>query len=316
MPYDTQLPTISIVVPTYNEEKDIRAALDALIQLDYPAKEIIVVDDSTDRTPDIVREYLPHNVKLLHQTVPEGRSGARNLGILSANGEIIVVLNADVILPRDFLRRIVPHYLAGADYVLVESRVANPDSVYARFVEAEGRFYYGATDTIEWTEGFSCRRAALLDVGLFPVGLAVSMCAGEDGFVGEKLHARGYKKVIDRSIIVPHVAPATLTEYWPQQMGRGKGISQVRVLLHGMRLGLAFLRIAPKSVWVGLQLLLILPLALKAWRINAHSPRRKQDFLPFWAIIYVQTGAYLIGEWQALLEIARVTWKKGKGKYK
>ena len=303
----SKLPRISIIVPTYNEEKDIRATLDALIRLNYPNKEIIVVDDSTDRTPEVIREYKSYGVQLLTQPTKEGRSGARNWGILNATGDIVVVLNADVHLPPDFLQRLVPHYLAGADYVLVESKVANLESIYARFVEAEGRFYYGATDTIEWTEGFSCRRAALLDVGLFPVGLAVPMCAGEDGFVGKKLHARGYKKVIDRSIIVPHVAPATLAEYWPQQVGRGKGISQVKVLLHGMRLDLAFLRIALKSVWVGLQLLLILPLALKAWQISLHSSRRKQDFLPFLGIAYIQIGAYLIGEWQALLKIARVT---------
>ena len=43
----------SIVVPTYNEENDIAGTLDALTSLDYPDKEIIVVDDSTDSTPAI-----------------------------------------------------------------------------------------------------------------------------------------------------------------------------------------------------------------------------------------------------------------------
>jgi glycosyltransferase involved in cell wall biosynthesis len=44
----------SIIIPTYNEERGIGATLEALLSLDYPDREIIVVDDSSDRTPEIV----------------------------------------------------------------------------------------------------------------------------------------------------------------------------------------------------------------------------------------------------------------------
>jgi glycosyltransferase involved in cell wall biosynthesis len=47
----------SIIIPTYNEERDIAATLEALLGLDYPDREIIVVDDSSDRTPEIVGGY-------------------------------------------------------------------------------------------------------------------------------------------------------------------------------------------------------------------------------------------------------------------
>ena len=55
----------SIVTPSYNEEKDIRETLEYFINLSYPNKEIIVVDDSTDRTPEIVKEFESQGVRLI-----------------------------------------------------------------------------------------------------------------------------------------------------------------------------------------------------------------------------------------------------------
>ena len=304
----TDLPKVSIIVPTYNEEKDIRHTLDALTGLDYPHTEIIAIDDSTDRTPDIIREYAPHGVQLLRPTTREGRCGARNLGIQHSTGDIVVVLNADVLLPSDFLKRIVPHYLAGADYVLVESTVANPDSLYARFIDSEGKLDYGSSDMIEWTEAFSCRRAVILDVGLFPVGFPVPMAAGEDGFVGESLHARGYRKTIDRSIVVRHFAPSSFSEYWGQQVGRGKGFVQVRVFLKREPSPWVLMRTALKTLWVALWIAMVLTWLWRAWQISRHSPQRWRDWLPFLWIVLVQRGANSVGEYTALNEI----WKANR----
>ena len=79
----------SIIIPTYNEAADIAATLEALLGLDYGDKEIIVVDDSTDRTPEIVRRYVDRGVRLIHPG-GGGRCEARNLGIREAAGEVVV----------------------------------------------------------------------------------------------------------------------------------------------------------------------------------------------------------------------------------
>ncbi|MGH7616596.1 MAG: glycosyltransferase, partial [Gemmatimonadaceae bacterium] len=53
-------PVVSIVVPAYNEEAQIRGAIEALIRQDYPAhlRQVLIVSDaSTDRTDEIVQEY-------------------------------------------------------------------------------------------------------------------------------------------------------------------------------------------------------------------------------------------------------------------
>src|SRR3990167_6012515 len=98
----------SIIVPTYNEEKDITPTLEALSTLDYPDYEVFMVDDSTDSTPEIIERYKDRGIKLIHPG-GVGRCEARNIGIKMATGEVVVILNADVQIPRDFLQKIKKH---------------------------------------------------------------------------------------------------------------------------------------------------------------------------------------------------------------
>ncbi|HYF98354.1 MAG TPA: glycosyltransferase family 2 protein, partial [Coxiellaceae bacterium] len=186
----------SIIIPTYNEEKDIAATLDTLVMLQWPDYEILVVDDSNDRTPDIVKTYADRKVQLLRPVKREGRCGARNLGIQKASGDIIVILNADVHLSADFLNRIAPYYADNYDYVLVRSVVENMKDLFARYVECQGivDHYQSDPEWMEWTEGFSCRREVAIRAGLFPTGFPVPICAGEDGFFGENLRKIGARK--------------------------------------------------------------------------------------------------------------------------
>ncbi|MEY4223051.1 MAG: hypothetical protein RL334_1693 [Chloroflexota bacterium] len=147
----------------------------------------------------------------------------------AACGEILVILNADVHLPRDFLRRLEAHYAAGADYVLVENAVENIEYLLPRYMQAQHSYQYGVDTAVNmnWTEGFSCRRQAALDAGLQPEGGVVPLVAGEDGWFGERLQARGFRKVFDRSLVATHVAPAQWRSFWAQRVGRGQGTAQM-----------------------------------------------------------------------------------------
>ena len=155
----------SIIIPSYNEGEDIRLSIESAINQQYPNREILVIDDSIDnRTREIIKEYANQGVKLVIGQ-KKGCCGARNLGMKSASGDIIVLLNADVILPPDFLQRVLKHYQVGADYVLVESEVFNQENFLARFIEMQHRYEMKKiSETAEWTEGFSCRKQAALDV--------------------------------------------------------------------------------------------------------------------------------------------------------
>jgi glycosyltransferase involved in cell wall biosynthesis len=279
--------------------------LDRLVALDWPDFEVLVVDDSTDRTPEIVRTYSDRGVRLIRPGKPEGRCGARNLGILEASGTVVVILNADVLLPRDFLRRISAHYASGFDYVLVRSQVENMGDLFARYVECVGLYeFYGRDEgTLEWTEGFSCRRELALRAGLFPVGHAVPICAGEDAVFGANLRMAGARKKVDLGILVTHVAPARLREYWRVREGRGRGSPQIRRFIQSWslpRIGVrAVLRLGRSIAWTAL----VFPAAYRCYKLARRSPNGLRDWLPFCLAWLIEQAAFHSGEWKGIVEI-------------
>lgn len=296
----------SIIIPTYNEEQDIDKTLETVTELDYPDKEIIVVDDSTDFTPEIVRRYAVRGVRLIRPGQRGGRCEARNIGIVEAVGDIVVILNADVRPGRDFLRRLALHYGQGYDYVLVQSRVANSDDLLARYVDSMASVDEGDDPSwMEWTEGFSCRRELAIKAGMFPTGFPVPICAGEDGFFGNNLRKMAAKKKIDFTIIVEHVAPASVSEYWQVRKGRGRGSPQIRRFLQKWPLACivawASLRIVKTTIYIGF----VVPMVFVAWKATWHSKKGLRDLVPFlWAWLLEQV-AFHVGEWVSIAEIMR-----------
>lgn len=103
-------PSISVLIPARNEENRIRPTLDALVAQDYREFEIIVIDDnSTDSTWDIISEYAAKhgNVKGIRgRTLPEGWNGkpyAMTQLAEAAEKEIYVFVDADIRAEPDFL---------------------------------------------------------------------------------------------------------------------------------------------------------------------------------------------------------------------
>jgi hypothetical protein len=87
---------LSVLVDTYNHERLIEKALRSVLDQDYPARdcEVIVVDDgSTDRTPEIVRQFAPR-VRLIRKP-NGGQASAFNTGIPECRGDVIVFLDGD-----------------------------------------------------------------------------------------------------------------------------------------------------------------------------------------------------------------------------
>jgi len=113
---------ISVIVPCFNEEQNIRGCLKALLcQESSYSYEIIVADSSSDKTPFIIRSEFP-GVKLIHSASRMTCGQARNTGLANAHGAKILFTDADVRVPRDWLER-----MAGflSEYDIVGGAVAN-----------------------------------------------------------------------------------------------------------------------------------------------------------------------------------------------
>jgi len=295
----------SIIIPTYNEENDIRGTIEALLKLDYPNKEILIVDDSTDNTPNIVREYANKDVTLIHPG-GGGRCEARNIGIHCATGDVVCILNADVRLPADFLNRIKPHYDHSADYVLVSARVSNLGDLFARYISCVSDYDYTDTHSLQWTEGFSCRKASAIKAGLFPEGFALPICAGEDGYFGDNLKRIGAKRVFDTSITVEHIAPAKFSEYWSIRKGRGSGLPLVKRFLEKISLRRLIIRNIAKTFYDAAKIILIIPGLHFSFKVSQYSDRKHKDIVPFFYAWVIEKFAFHVGMWQATFRLLKV----------
>ncbi|MGB9787270.1 MAG: glycosyltransferase family 2 protein [Dictyoglomus turgidum] len=116
---DSDLPYVSVLIPMHNEEKVAENVLNALLNTDYPKDriEIIPIDDnSTDRTREILEDYsskYPHLIKPLYRGsyLPRGKPSALNDALKVAEGEIIIVFDADYIPPKGIIRYLAVSFL-------------------------------------------------------------------------------------------------------------------------------------------------------------------------------------------------------------
>ena len=90
-------PLISIIVPSFNEEKNIRRCLDSILNQTFYDFEVICVDDnSTDSTFEIIKEYSEKDSRIKPYKNPEkGVSSARNFGIENSCGEYLGFVDSD-----------------------------------------------------------------------------------------------------------------------------------------------------------------------------------------------------------------------------
>jgi cellulose synthase/poly-beta-1,6-N-acetylglucosamine synthase-like glycosyltransferase len=104
------LPSVSVIIPAYNEAGSIRNRLENLLAADYPRSllDVIVVSDaSTDGTNDIVSQYLDRGVRLIVQEVRRGKSAGLNRAVATATGDIVVFTDANVTYPPETIRHLV-----------------------------------------------------------------------------------------------------------------------------------------------------------------------------------------------------------------
>ena len=105
-------PLISVIIPAYNEEKYIATTLNSLKKQNYKNVEIIVVaNNCTDKTVSIAAQ----SADIVLQTDIQGISFAKNLGAESAKGEILVFLDADSLVKKDLLEKVLFYINKGFD---------------------------------------------------------------------------------------------------------------------------------------------------------------------------------------------------------
>lgn len=97
---------VSVILPVYNSERYLAAAVHSMLAQDYPDFEVIIVDDaSTDSSPSVYSEIRDARIKVIRLPVRVGVTKALNIGVAAASGVYLARMDADDISERSRLSR-------------------------------------------------------------------------------------------------------------------------------------------------------------------------------------------------------------------
>jgi len=129
-------PTVTIIVPAWNEELTLPGTVNSLLSLEYPKDKltILIIDDgSTDRTFEVAQQYSANPQIRIMTKANGGKHTAMNLGIEESDSDLIGCLDADSYVEPNALREIVT-YFDSKDVMAVTPSVQiyNPDNVLSK----------------------------------------------------------------------------------------------------------------------------------------------------------------------------------------
>lgn len=215
---------ISIIIPAYNSEKTIGRTIESLLKQSYPKKdyEILVVDDdSTDNTREVVRKF--KKVRLIEQK-HSGPATARNFGAKNSKGDILLFTDSDCVLDKNWIKEMVKPFTK-TEIVGVSGtyRTLNKDNLMARFIgyEIEKRHERMKKQKfIDFIGTFSAgyRKKIFLKLGGFDTRFRTS--SGEDPELSFRIEKTGLKMIFQPKAIVFHPHPNTLWKYLKQKYQR------------------------------------------------------------------------------------------------
>lgn len=324
--------SVSIVIPMYNAEKHIVSVLESLLSQDFEGnKEVIVVNDgSTDTSRDLIRSFEREGKIQVIDQPNQGAVAATNNGFQAARYDIICSVDSDVVLHRDWLRKIIMEFddpQVGA----VQGYYKTPKNIsfWARMMgyDVEKRYddIPGKYVTQVCTGDTAYRRVAVDKAGHFDPAFVY----GYDNDMSYRLQKAGYKLVFRKDALCAHYWKADLKSYINQQYrsayGRiqliqrhkdkvtGDSVSGPRMILQvPMTLLLAFLLLAGTVtyfigltsllLWGGLALLFILLVDRVTFTLSVLKKQKDllAAFLPF-----VHLLRNLVWSWAFLIWAAR-----------
>ncbi|MBN2250449.1 MAG: glycosyltransferase [Candidatus Altiarchaeota archaeon] len=216
-----KLPSVTIIIPAYNEEENIAATIRAVKDFAYPSNllEVFVVDDgSKDHTAARAKEA---GVTVFSKK-NDGKAAALNYGISKARGEIVGCVDADSHPEREALRRMVPYFEEARVAAVTSSvLVRNASTCLERLQEMEylliawGRKLLDYLQSVYVTPGplSLYRKDIIKKVGGFDRTILT-----EDIEIAWRLHSAGYTVRMALDARVYTKAPRSFKKWWNQRL--------------------------------------------------------------------------------------------------
>ena len=302
-------PTVSIVIPAYNEERNITKCVQSLLNVNYPKDklEILVVNDgSTDRTAEVVEAFMDRRVRLLTKKNEGNAAYSKNYGIKHAKGEIIITLDADSWVTPNSIKNILKYF--DKDVAAVTAAVKVDKSCCNNFIgklqEVEylftlfNRKLFALINGVWVTPGplSAFRRKVFDEVGPFdPKNIM------EDQEMALRIQSANYRIASCTDAVVYTVVPQTMKSLYTQRLrwnrGGMKNMWEYKKLVKPSYgdFGMFVMPISILSIGLVISVLVSVGFSM----LKALAPPVNTDFLLsieplhiFSAIVFILTGAW------------------------
>lgn len=217
-PVGTAVPSVSVIIPVYNDAARLRLCLEALERQTYPKDryEVVVVDNGSENGEEIAEAcQAVAQARYLHEP-KSGSYAARNKGIACTSSEIVAFTDSDCVPHRDWLEKGVTHLTEAPERGLVGGNVIVFFKDATRKTAAElyeSAFAFPQRRRIEsshWsvTANLFTHRHVIDEVGPFNDRLR----SGGDAEWGKRVHNAGYRLVYADDARIDHPARASLRD--------------------------------------------------------------------------------------------------------
>jgi glycosyltransferase involved in cell wall biosynthesis len=206
---------ITVIIPIYNANETLKECLEAIFKNNHKNFEVIVVDDrSTDDSIQIAKNY---NCKIVELNENKGPAYARNVGAKSANGEILLFIDSDVVIKKDALMNIDQLFNNNKENVVqgIYSHEPDYESISTQYLQSYFCYYSWSNDENYTDTLTSCYFAITKKIFIESEGFNTSIkkATAEDEEFGYKLVDKGYKIFISRKLSGYHRVNNTLLKF-------------------------------------------------------------------------------------------------------
>ena len=200
--------SVSVIIPIYNGERYLDSCLTAIRQSAYAPYEIIVVDNGS--TDDSVETARRHGIGVVSCPGPSGPGAARNRGAHLAKGQILLFVDADVVIKPDTLSRVVATFQEQPDVAAVfgsyDDRPAAQNflSQYKNLVHHFVHQHARTEASTFWGGCGAIRKEIFHKIGGYDQA-KYPTASVEDIEMGARMHRSGYRIMLDKQVQVKHL---------------------------------------------------------------------------------------------------------------
>lgn len=258
---ETRLPTVDIMVPSYNEPVEmLEVTLLAALLIKYPGNKLRIhlLDDGgtvqkrNDANPDKAAEALNRHNQLqtlcarlganyiTREKNEHAKAGNINSALMSTKGDLILILDADHVPSEDILQRTVGLFLQDPNLFLVQTPhfFINSDpieknlEVFGQMPSENEMFYSVIQRGLDfWNATFFCGSAALLKRScLMEIGGICGTSITEDAETALTLHAKGYNSAYINHPMISGLQPESYSSFIVQRTRWAQGMVQIFLL--------------------------------------------------------------------------------------